>query len=190
MLNKKRVLISAAVLIALAIVLPLFHITLPMGNPNFGSTPITLAAVFLPWPVGIIAGLVKGVTTALFTGKFLVEIPAGIGDALMALFTFWLARRWNKSLSAFIGQVSRYILTAGMVALGIGIAVAAGIITPEAAPVQGLTQSFFANMANAWIAICHPALTLSILFNTVLSVIIIAALGKRIERFLRPDVKN
>jgi riboflavin transporter FmnP len=184
-MNKKKVLISAAVLIMLAIILPLFHITLPIGNPNFGSTPITLAAVFLPWPVGIIAALVKGITTSLFTGKFLVEIPAGIGDALMALFTFWLARHWNKSLSAFIGQLSRYILTAGMVALGVSVAIAVGVILPENAPVAGLTSSFFNNLASTWKAICHPALTLSILFNTVLSVIIIAALGKRIEIFLK-----
>jgi hypothetical protein len=185
-MNRKRMLIAAAVAIILAIILPLFNIRLPIGNPNFGSTPITLAAVFLPWPVGIIAAIVKGITSSLFTGRFLVEIPAGIGDAFMALLTFWLARRWNKSLSAFIGQLSRYILTGGMVALGVSIAIAAGIILPENAPAAGLTTSFFSNLAATWIAICHPALTLSILFNTVLSVIIIAFLGKRIDRLLNP----
>ena len=175
-----------AILIVLAIILPLFNISLPIGNPNFGSTPITLAAIFLPWPFGIGAALVKGITSSLFTGRFLVEISAGVGDALMALLTFWLVRRWNKSLSAFIGQLSRYILTAGMVALGVSIAIAAGIITAENAPIAGLTNSFFPNLASTWLAICHPALTLSILFNTVLSVIIIVLLGKRIESYLKP----
>jgi hypothetical protein len=186
-MNRNRILLSAAVLIALAIVLPLFHITLPIGNPNFGSTPITLAAVFLPWPVAMIAALVKGVTTSLFTGQFLVEIPAGIGDALMALFTFRLVKHLNKSLSAFIGQVSRYILTGGMVALGTTVAMAAGMISAQTAAAQGLTSSFFANLAASWKAIAYPALTFSILFNTLLSVIIIAALGKRIDRFLRAN---
>ena len=180
--------IVAAIFILLAIILPLFNIPLPIGNPNFGSTPITLAAVFLPWPFGIITALVKGITSSLFTGRFVVEISAGIGDALMALFTFWLARRWNKSLSAFIGQLSRYILTAGIVALGVSVAVATGIITVENAPVAGLGNSFFSNLSSTWLAICHPALTLSIGFNTILSVIIIAFLGKRIDRFLHPGI--
>lgn len=170
----------------LAIILPLFNIPLPIGNPNFGSTPVTLAAVFLPWPFGIITALVKGITSSLFTGRFVVEIAAGAGDALMALLTFWLVRRWNKSLSAFIGQLSRYILTAGMVALGISIAIATGIITTENAPVVGLSNSFFSNLASTWLDICHPALTLSIGFNTILSVIIIAFLGKKIDKFLTP----
>jgi riboflavin transporter FmnP len=186
-MNKKRMYITAAILILLAIILPLFNVSLPIGNPNFGSTPITLAAVFLPWPVSIIAALIKGITSSLFTGRFVVEISAGIGDALMALLTFWLARRWNKSLSAFIGQLSRYILTAGMVALGVSVAIATGIITAENAPVAGLGTSFFSNLASTWLAICHPALTLSIGFNVILSVIIIAFLGKRIDRFLAPS---
>lgn len=186
-MNRNRIIILALVLIALAVILPLFHITLPIGNPNFGSTPITLAAVFLPWPVGIIAALIKGITTSLFTGSFLVEIPAGIGDALMAIFTFWLARRLNKSLSAFIGQISRYVLTAGTVALAISITAATGIIALENAPVQGLNYSFISNFATTWKAISYPALTLSILFNTALSVIIIAASGKYIEKFLNSN---
>jgi hypothetical protein len=189
-MNKKRMLISAAVLIVLAVILPFFRIDLPMGNPNFGSTPITLAAIFLPWPVAVIAALIKGITSALYTGRFLVEISAGIGDALMALFIFWISRHWNKSLSALVGQISRYILTGGMVAIAVSVAIAAGIITPASAPAPGLTSSFFSNLALSWIDICHPALTLSILFNAVLSVLIVLILGKRIESFLKSEISG
>jgi len=102
-MNKKRLIMASIIIFTLAIILPLFNITLPLGNPNLGSAPATLAAVFLPWPIGIIAGILKGIAASIFTGKWLVEMPAGIGDAMMAALTFWLAKRLNNSLAATLG---------------------------------------------------------------------------------------
>jgi len=158
-----------------------------MGNPNFGTTPVTLAGVFLPWPLAVIIGLIKGIASAVDTGRFLVEIAAGIGDALMAYFTFRLALRWHKALAALVGQGSRFIFTSGMVALAVSLFIALGIITPQEAPVAGLTGSFFSDFAASWLHISYPAVALSILFNAVASVIIILLFGKYIERFLKKN---
>lgn len=183
-MNKRNIIIFAIILAVAAIVLPLLNIPLVLGNPNLGSTPVTLAAVYLPWPFGIIIGLIKGISTALFTGRYLTEISAGIGDALMAYFTYLLARRLHKAISAALGQVSRLIFTSGMVALGFTVSLAAGWITPAAAPVSDLTSSAAHNFITVWRGITHPSIILSIALNLVLSVVVILLLGKRIERYL------
>jgi hypothetical protein len=182
-MNKKRILIASIILIAMAIVLPLFNIPLGIGNPNLGSTPATLAAVYLPWPVGIIAALIKGIAAAIFTGKYWVEIPAGIGDALMALFTYWLAKRWHRAWAAAAGQISRVIFTSGMVALCISAAVAVNILSPSSAISASLTPSFFTNFGIIWQSITFPAIVLSALVNMVVSLIVIWLFSGKIERF-------
>lgn len=185
-MNKKRLIIASIIIFTLAITLPLFNITLPLGNPNLGSTPATLAAVFLPWPICIIAGILKGIAASIFTGKWLVEMPAGIGDAMMATLTFWLAKRLNNSLAATLGQISRYIFSSGMIALSISIAIATGVISPETAPVSGLTSSVVENMWTVWKSISCPAITLSIVVNLALSLLVIMIFQKHIQKALRP----
>jgi thiamine transporter ThiT len=183
-MNRKHMVIAFSILLALAIILPLFNITLPFGNPNLGTTPVTLAAVYLPWYLGLITGLIKGISTAAITGRWLVEIPAGIGDALMACFTFWLARSMHKTIAAILGQLSRYIFTSGLIALTISTALAAGLINPSQAPVGGLTGTFLHNLIISWSGISYPSITVSILFNLVVSVLVILLFGNPIEKFL------
>lgn len=185
-MTKKRLIAYSAIFGALAIVVTMFKIQLPFGNPNFGSTPVTVAAVFLPWPVGVITGIIKGIGVSIWTGKVFVEMPAGIGDALMAYFTNRLAKRWKKSYAAVAGQISRYIFTSGMVALFISLLIAIGVISPTEMPIPGLapSSSFIPNLFTTWAAISFPALTLSILFNASASVAIIQLIGKRIEEGL------
>jgi thiamine transporter ThiT len=176
-LTRMRLLAYSALFGLLAIVVTTFEIPLPVGNPNFGSTPVTIAAVFLPWPVGVITGLLKGIGVSLWTGKAMIELPAGIGDALMALFANRLAKRTQKSVAAVAGQLSRYFFTAGMVALVIGA------LTPSEVPVPGVasSSSFAANLFTTWAAISYPALTLSILLNASASVVIILLVRRRLE---------
>ncbi|MCX6013244.1 MAG: hypothetical protein NTV30_07535 [Chloroflexi bacterium] len=184
-MNKKRVLLCFVVLIALTIALPMFHFKMFLGNPNFGTTPVTLAAVFLPWPFGVIAGLIKGISVSLFTGKYLVEIPAGIGDAIIAFLTYRMVKDWNNStIAAITGQLFRYIFTSGMVALAITVAIALGIVSTADSPIAGMTSSALTNFTTAWKTISYPAITISILCNAFLSVLIIWLFGKWIRKFL------
>ena len=189
-MNGKNMAAIFAILLALAIILPLFNINLPFGNPNFGTTPVTLAAVYLPWYLGLITGLVKGICTAAFTGRWLVEIPAGIGDAVMSCFTFWVARSMHKTVAAILGQISRYVFTSGLVALSISLALATGMINPSQAPVSGLTGTFLHNLIISWSGISYPSITVSILFNMVVSVLVILIFGRYIDQFLSPCDKN
>jgi hypothetical protein len=183
-MNRKHAAITFVILLALAIILPLFNINLPFGNPNLGTTPVTLAAVYLPWYLGLVTGLVKGISTAAFTGKWLVEIPAGAGDALMACFTFWAAKSMHKTIAAILGQFSRYIFTSGLIALTISTALAAGWISAAQAPVKGLTADFLHNLIISWGGISYPSITISILFNLVVSVLLILVFGNLVEKFL------
>lgn len=189
-MNGKNLVIAFAVLLAMAMVLPLFNISLPFGNPNLGTTPVTLAAVYLPWYLALITGLAKGISAAAFTGRWLVELSAGIGDTLMACFTFWLARSMHKTIAAILGQVSRYIFTSGLVALAVSIAVATGMINPSQAPVSGLTGAFLHDLVMSWSGISYPSITVSILFNFVVSVLVIMLFGPHIEHFLSAGKKD
>lgn len=188
-MNRKHMVITFLILLALAIILPLFNISLPFGNPNLGTTPVTLAAVYLPWYMGLITGLVKGISTAAFTGRWLVEIPAGVGDALMACFTFWVARSMHKTIAAILGQLSRYIFTSGLIALTISTALAAGLINPAQAPIKDLTGDFLHNLIISWSGISYPSITISILFNFVVSVLLIMVFGGPVEKFLSAGSK-
>ena len=66
----------------MAIVVTMFEIRLPFGNPNFSSTPVTLAAVFLPWPVGVITGIIFNASASVviiqLTGKRIEKRSADI----------------------------------------------------------------------------------------------------------------
>jgi hypothetical protein len=183
-MNRKHMAITFIVLLALAIILPLFNISLPFGNPNLGTTPVTLAAVFLPWYLGLVTGLAKGISAAAFTGRWLVEIPAGVGDAVMACFTFWAAKYMHKTIAAILGQFSRYIFTSGLIALTVSSALAAGLISTAQAPVKDLTGDFLHNLIISWGGISYPSITISILFNLVVSVLLILVLGNQVEKFL------
>jgi len=112
-------------------------------------------------------------------------MPAGFGDALMAYFTCRLVGHWGRTYAAIAGQLSRYIFTSGMVALCVGLAVATGVVSPADAPVSGLTSSALGNIFATWKAISYPAVTLSIAFNIVASVLIILLFGKRIQKILK-----
>lgn len=72
-MNRKHMAIVFAVLLGITIILPLFNLWLPVGNPNLGTTPVTLTALYLPWYLGMIMGLVKGVATSIFTGRWIYD---------------------------------------------------------------------------------------------------------------------
>ncbi len=184
-MKRKNVLLFALILAVLAIVLPLVNIPLPVGNPNLGSTPVTLAAIYLPWPFCIIIGLIKGIAASIITGRLWVEMPAGIGDALMGIFTFWLAGRMHKGWAVALGQASRIIFTSGAVALCISIAMAFNIFTASTAPVPGLTSSFFANVGISWMSITFWSIILSVIVNIVFSLIIVLLFSRPIETILK-----
>lgn len=183
---------------AMAILFTQVWIPLFFGNPNLGSTPITIAAVLCPMPVGIASGIIKGLGASLWTGQPYIEIPAGIGDAMMAIFTKFLVRRWRKRVyAAVVGQLSRYLFTSGMIALYIGLAVSLGSSGPEAIAFQSLRRRyplaggppyspspFIANFIIVWVGI-FPAVTLSILANALISTMIISLAGERIEGLLK-----
>ena len=68
-MKTKMVLLYALILTILAVILPFINIPLPVGNPNLGSTPATLAAIYLPWPFCIIIALIKGIAASIITGQ-------------------------------------------------------------------------------------------------------------------------
>lgn len=184
-MKTKMVWIYGLILAVLAVILPLINIPLPIGNPNLGSSPATLAALYLPWPVCIIIALIKGIAASIITVRVWVEMPAGIGDALMAIFTWWMARHMYKSWAALLGQASRVVFTSGVVAICVSAAVALNFLTPAAAPIKGLTASFIPDLGISWLGITLPAILLSIAVNAIFSLIIVLLFSKPIENSLR-----
>lgn len=183
-MKAKLVWLYALFLAVLAIILPLFNIPLPVGNPNLGSVPATLAAVWLPWPFCIVIALIKGISAAIITGRAWIEIPAGIGDAIMAIFTFWLARHMHKAWAAVLGQFSRLIFTSGTIALCVSTALAVNILPLTTSPIPGLTSSFFSNLMTSWLAITAWSIVLSATVNAVFSLIIVLLLTRPVENSL------
>jgi hypothetical protein len=176
------------VIIILAIILPRYQLTLPVGSPNFGSTPITVAAVCLPWPVGVIAAIAKGIAVTMWGGEFLIEFPAGIGDALMVILTAWLVRRVRRNMAVIAGQVSRLVFTSGVVAVVLGVLVATGSVSPGLSPIGNLTSSAWQNIVIIWKAITYPAVLLSIGVNIVGSLFAVWLFGDIIELTLYKKV--
>jgi hypothetical protein len=184
-MKTKMVWLYALILAILAIVLPLFNIPLPVGNPNLGSTPATLAAVYLPWPFCIIIALIKGIASSVISGRPWVEMPAGIGDAFMAIFTFWLVKHMHKGWAAALGQLSRIILTSGTVALCVSAAFALNLLTSATSPIPGLTSSFFSNLGIGWMSMTFWAIVLSAVINGMVSVTIVLLFSRPIENSLK-----
>lgn len=197
-LKRPKMVALTAIFGSLSLLFTQLWIPLFFGNPNLGSTPVTLAAVLCPMPVGVVAGIIKGLGASLWTGQSYIEMPAGVGDALMAIFTNYLSRRLRrKAYAVVIGQLSRYFFTSGMIALYIGLAVSLGSSGPEASTLQSLQRrlsisihfasylpSPMANILIVWLAIL-PAVTLSIIGNTIVSATVITIAGKRLEKLLR-----
>ena len=125
-MKNARIVALSALFGAMAIFFTNLWIPMFFGNPNLGSTPVILAGVLCPLPVGVAAGIIKGVGASLWTGQALIEMPAGIGDALMAAFANYLARRWKRIYAVIVGQFSRYLFTSGMIALNIGFMTSLG----------------------------------------------------------------
>ncbi len=196
-LKRQKVVALTATFGALSLLFTQVWIPLFFGNPNLGSTPITIAAALCPMPVGVVSGIIKGLGASLWTGQPHIEMPAGVGDALMAAFTNLLSRRLKrKAYAAVAGQLSRYLFTSGMIALYIGLAASLGSPGPEATTLQALQRRlpisaylsslppFMANLLIVWVAI-SPAVTLSIIGNTIVSAAVVAVAGERLEELLR-----
>lgn len=154
--RRSYVLVYTAVFGALSIALTGLRVSFPTGNPNLGSTAISVVAVVSPGLPAFAVGLIKGVGASLWTGQAFIEIPAGIGDGVMGLLTSWISRRGNPVLAVVAGQLSRYLFTSGLIALSLS-----------------LTQSqAYPSFIAAWIAML-PAITLSIVGNALISVYLV-----------------
>lgn len=179
-----------AVLGALSIVLGwLVKVPFPLGNPNLGSTPVSIAGATATVPVAFAVAIIKGVGVSLSTGQALLELPAGLGDGMMALFTHWMARRINVVAAVLIGQLSRYIFTSGMIALVLGSVASINpsylgaftlfskitSATPSMVPTGLSSLPTYVGMV--WVGMV-PAITASIVANAILSVAVVAALKK------------
>lgn len=196
-MKDSKIVALSAIFGAVAIFCTNLWIPLFFGNPNLGSTPVTLAGVLCPLPVGVASGMIKGIGASLWTGQAFIEMPAGIGDALMAAFANYLARRWKRVYAVIAGQLSRYLFTSGMIALYLGLIASLGTSGPEAGTFQALLKRFpwfvqsvsplpplLANIMIVWVAI-FPAVTLSVAANMLVSTLVVAAAGKRIEDLFR-----
>ncbi|MCP8311039.1 MAG: hypothetical protein L6N94_06040 [Candidatus Methylarchaceae archaeon HK01M] len=191
-----KIVVYSVIFGVLAVILTMVFLPLPIGNPNLGSTPVVIAAVLYPWPVGIIVGIIKGIGASLWTGKWYVELPGGVGDALMAVFAYKLSKRMKIRNAVIGGQLSRYIFTSGAVALLIASMISLGVATPditnlyldlsrrlhESAPIFSfLTENpgFLSIFSLVWIGISFPAITLSIALNTIVALSIVIIIEKK-----------
>jgi hypothetical protein len=171
-INRRWLIFYSLVLVILAAILPAFPFKQLWGSPDLGTTPITVAAVLLPWPVSIITSIVNSVSAAIFTGDSFVELSAGIGNILMALFTVWLTKRLRRNLTIFLSQASRFVLTSGMVAIIIGVLVAFGIISVGLSPFGNLSSSAWQNILGILKTFNYLNLAVSIGVNIVASFIL------------------
>jgi len=177
-----------AVLGALSILLGWMKVPFPLGNPNLGSTPVSVASATTKPSVAFAVAIIKGLGVSLWTGQALIEIPAGVGDGLMALLTSQLSKKINAFAAVLIGQLSRYILTSGMIALVLGSIAAANpsalgafalfshitSATPSASGIASLPEY----IGMVWLGMI-PAITASIAANALVSVGVVAVLKKR-----------
>jgi hypothetical protein len=187
--RRSLLLVYTATFGVLSILLSTFKVQFPLGNPNLGSSPVSMAALVVPAPAAMVVGIIKGLGVSLWTGQALLELPAGLGDGMMAIFTNRLAKRINRLAAIVIGQISRYFFTSGMIAIVLGAAVSLNFSLPGAqflfSKLVSLAPWFdpaglppvLANMAMVWVAML-PAITASIVANAILSVGVTAALMK------------
>ncbi|KYC52109.1 MAG: hypothetical protein AMQ22_00971 [Candidatus Methanofastidiosum methylothiophilum] len=164
LMNKKIMLILISCISAG--ILTYVNIPLQWGNPNLGTTPVSIVSIFTPLG-GIITALVKGISSSIYTGRTYVEMAAGVGDALMALLTFYLVKKIGKEKAIIVGQFSRYIFTSTLVAISV---------------------SFFRDknineIPIIWIDM-FPAITISIILNIVATIIILKIFGDKINNYL------
>ncbi|MGC8936177.1 MAG: hypothetical protein ACP5KV_02270 [Candidatus Methanomethylicaceae archaeon] len=165
------------------------RVSFPLGNPNLGSTPVSLSAVISGGYTAFLVGIIKGLGVSLWTGQAILEIPAGIGDGLMALFTNALSKRLGPFYAVILGQISRYLFTSGMIALVLGsVATLSPTLLGAYATFSKITSStalaspdwiplLLSNIALVWVAMI-PAITASIVANTVISAAVVLGLKK------------
>jgi hypothetical protein len=149
-----------------AAILTYFNIPLQWGNPNLGTTPVSIISLFTPLG-GVITALVKGISSTIYTGRAYVEMAAGIGDAFMALVTFYFVKKISKEKAVILGQLSRYIFTSTFVAISISIFRDNNI---------GEIPLIWANM--------FPAITISIIVNVVTILLFLRVFGNKIDNFI------
>ncbi|MDH5807125.1 MAG: hypothetical protein QXW62_05295 [Candidatus Methanomethylicaceae archaeon] len=181
---KKNIIPYIAIFGAFSIIMSSIRVSFPLGNPNLGSTPISISAIFLNSYGVFMVGVIKGIGVSIWTGQALLELPAGIGDGIMGLFTHFLCKRIRISYAIILGQISRYIFTSGMIALTLGLllSLSPNIVMPLVGKVipNNLQTNLFSNILAIWFAMI-PAITTSIIVNSILSVII----GFAIEKFYK-----
>ncbi len=149
---------------ALALLATMIKVPMHFGNPNLGSTPVSVSAVLFPPGISFATGILKGIGASLWTGQPYIEMAAGIGDACMALCTYGLSRRMRAHHAIVLGQLSRYIFTSGLIALSVSIFVKGDI------SLAGAT----------WVAI-FPAVTLSIIANAAVALLLVKGLGNNVR---------
>jgi hypothetical protein len=199
-----KMLALIAIFGATTVVLSFIYIPFPpFGDVTPASTAVSIVSTIAPPVVGVGVSLIKGVGISMWTGKWFMEIPVGIGDAFMAAFTYYLVKKKIKPTYAVIaGQLSRYLLTSGVVALYISTIVSTGIPSPLGGDVitkfnsyagkvgaNPSYHSFLSSMTIVWLARV-PSMTLSILVNAFLSVFIIKLAGKQLRNFARCFIKE
>lgn len=167
-----------------AVVLSLVLVPMSLGNPNLGSAAVVLAAVLCVAPVGVIVGVVKGVFVSIWTGAWHVEFPAGIGDALMGLLAYRLSRVTKLEYAVIAGQLSRLVFTSSAVALFIASELTLGLPTANIPALQNVIgrQNFLDYFGLAWLAITFPALLISVITNSIISVIIVVVLKRTLPK--------
>ncbi|MCX8182250.1 MAG: hypothetical protein N3D12_03955 [Candidatus Methanomethyliaceae archaeon] len=190
-INRSRtsLLSHIAVLGALSIIMSSIKVSFPLGNPNLGSTPVSLSAVLCGGYAGFLVGIIKGLGVSLWTGQAILEIPAGIGDGLMAVFTNALSKRIGPFYAILLGQISRYIFTSGMIALVLGtVATLSPNLLGAYAIFSKITSSaayaspdwiplLISNIGLVWVAML-PAITASVVANAALSAAVVLGLKK------------
>ena len=149
---------------ALALLATMIKVPMHFGNPNLGSTPVSVSAVLFPPGISFATGILKGIGASLWTGQPYIEMAAGIGDACMALCTYGLSRRMQAHHAIVLGQLSRYIFTSGLIALSVSIFIKGDI------SLAGAT----------WVAI-FPAVTLSIIANAAVALLLVKGLGNNVR---------
>jgi hypothetical protein len=185
---------------SMCILLSFFYIDFPpFGDVTPASTPLSIVSPITPYYVGIIASLIKGMGISMWTGKWFIELPVGIGDSAMAGFTKYLSLKINPKIAIIIGQLSRYVFTSGIVSFYIGIILFFNLPSPLGGDVYGKFQtysdrinnihndgSFFSIISIVWLARA-PSMTLSILLNTILSFLLFIPVQKIISKIMNLD---
>lgn len=191
-----KILALTAIFGAIAVMLSFINIPFPpFGDVTPASTPVSVISTAAPSIVGIGASLIKGVGISMWTGNWFMEIPVGIGDAFMAAFTYYLAKKWfRRTYSVTLGQLSRFLFTSGAVALYVGIIISTGIPSPLGGDVvakfnsyagklgiAATSQSFLYSVAIVWLA-RFPSMALSILLNAILSILVVRSLQDQLNK--------